>query len=273
MTVPSRAATSAPLRVLLGDGRPLLRDGLARLLAAQHGVLVVAQAGDCSEVLDAATAAAPDVAMLDAHLPGGALDAVRALRARFPDAEVLLYGLPEDDAQFISALRAGVKGFADREADIEYLAASIRRVAAGEVTVSPRLARHITAWAAPLVAATQQSRRLSNELKQREIEVLQLVAAGHSNRDAAAALGLSEHTVRAHLRAVARKLGARNRVQAVSEAIRYGLVSGAPAAAGRGDGEPSKRAPRAGGAAARGAQGAPPAGGHGLPAPAGDRRG
>jgi DNA-binding NarL/FixJ family response regulator len=227
MVALSRLPTTSPIRVLLGDGRALFRSGLARLLAAEPGIVVVAEASDAAGVLDAALSTGPDVVLLDPFLPGGAVGIVRALRLRRPQSEVLLYGVPEDDAIFLGALQAGVKGFADQGTDVGYLVAAIRSVAAGEVMVSPRLARHIAASYAALLTREQSGPRgASNDLTQREFDVLQLIAAGHSNRRAANALGLSEHTVRAHLRSVSRKLGVQNRVQAVAEAARLGLISG-----------------------------------------------
>jgi DNA-binding NarL/FixJ family response regulator len=150
---------------------------------------------------------------------------IRSLRVRSPQTEVVLYGVGEDDALFIEALQAGVKGFADRNTDIHYLASAIHSVAAGEVMVSPGLARHIAASYAALLARERPTvRGAGNDLTEREFDVLRLVAAGHSNRAIAASLGLSEHTVRAHLRSVSRKLGVQNRVQAVAEAVKLGLV-------------------------------------------------
>jgi DNA-binding NarL/FixJ family response regulator len=222
--MPPRAAGS-PVRLLLADSRPLYRSGLTRLLAEAPTLQVLGEASTAPEVLEAVAALAPDVVVLDPALPGGALAMVRALRSRFPHTEVLLYGVGDDDALFIDALHAGVKGFADQTTDVHYLSSAIHSVAAGEVMVSPGLARHIAASYAALLARERAGTRVAHsELTERELDVLRLVAAGRHNRTIAVDLGLSEHTVRAHLRGISRKLGVQNRVQAVAEALRQGLI-------------------------------------------------
>lgn len=245
MTALLHRSASTPVRVLIGDGRGLIRASLSRLLAAQPALAVVAEAVGAVDVVRAAAATVPDVAVLDPHLPGDALAVVRSLREQHPHPEVLLYGFPEDDMLFLSALHAGVKGFVDQEADIDYLVAAIQSVAAGEITVAPRLVQHIAvAYTALLTRQQARPSDTPDALTQRELDVLRLIAAGCSNRAAAGALGLSEHTIRAHLRSISRKLGVQNRVQAVSEAIRSGLIAGEPVAAHERPGPP------AGGAAA-----------------------
>lgn len=220
----SPLAANGPVRLLLADSRPLYRAGLTRLLAEAQALHVAGEAGTAAEVVAAVAALAPDVVILDPALPG-ALPMVRTLRSRFPRTEVLLYGVGDDDALFIDALHAGVKGFADQTTDITYLASAIHSVAAGEVMVSPGLARHIAASYAALLARERGAARPAHgELTDRELDVLRLVAAGHGNRAIAASLSLSEHTVRAHLRGISRKLGVQNRVQAVAEAVRQGLI-------------------------------------------------
>lgn len=218
---------SSPVTIVLADGRALFRASLARLLADQPGLSVLAQVADAADLLRCVTRIAPAVAVLDLALPGGALDAAGAIRTRCPQTEVVLYGIPQDDTVFIQALEAGAKGFADGGVSADELSTSIRRVAAGEVMVSPSLARHIAVAYGALMAQKQTARRaVGTELTERELGILRLVASGCSNRQAAAALGVSEHTVRAHLRSISRKLKVQNRVQAVSEAIRTGLIAG-----------------------------------------------
>ncbi len=212
--------------VVLGDGRALFRASIVRLLAARVGLRVVAQAADADSVIDYVQQLAPDAAVIDLSLPGGAIETARRIRERHPRTEVVLYGLPTDDDTFVQALAAGAKGFADAAVSIDDLAATILRVVGGEVMVSPGLARHIAvAYGALMARAGTSRQRNGSELTARELDTLRLIARGHSNREAAAALGLSEHTVRAHLRGVSRKLKVQNRVQAVSEAIRAGLLT------------------------------------------------
>lgn len=252
MPVVSSPPVASAVRVVLGDGRSLFRAGLAGLLGAQPGLLLVAEAADAPTLLAGVAATGPDVALLDLSLPGGAIEAAAAIRARHPRTEAFLYGLPDDAALFVRALHAGVKGFADAAVTVDSLVAAIQGVAAGEVMVSPGLVRHLAVAYSELLAGQQARRpRGGTELTQRELELLPLIAAGYSNRAAAAALGLSEHTVRAHLRSITRKLEVQNRVQVVSEAIRTGLLTGEtaglrrPASAGTGNRQDAQGSTRA----------------------------
>lgn len=235
MTASSQPPAPVSIRVLLGDGRPLIRAGLIRLLSNQPEIAVVADVAGAADLADAVAACAPDIVVLDSQLPGGAIHAARSLRLQRPALAILLYGLDESESDVLEALQAGVRGFAGQEADIEGLTRSIRSVAAGELMASPRLARHIETLFGGL--RSQEGARpgeTGDPLTDRELEVLALVASGASNRGVAAALGLSEHTIRAHLRSASRKLGVRNRVQAVSAAIRKGSLVGEGSPTGQG---------------------------------------
>lgn len=252
MPVVSSPPVASAVRVVLGDGRSLFRAGLAGLLSAQPGLTLVAEAADAMSLLAAVAATSPDVALLDLSLPGGAIETAGTIRTRHPGTEAFLYGLPDDATLFVGALHAGVKGFADAAVTIDSLVASIQSVAAGEVMVSPGLVRHLAVAYSELLAGQQTRRpRGGTELTQRELDVLPLIAAGYSNRAAAEALGLSEHTVRAHLRSITRKLEVQNRVQVVSEAIRTGLLTGKaagvhrPAPDGMGDQQGAQGSTRA----------------------------
>lgn len=230
------AGESPPVRVLIAEQRSLVRAGLAQLLAGHPALVVHAEATSAAELLTAVSSGSIDVVVLPVGLSGAALDTVRTMRRHYPAVEAVLYEVPEEDSFFLAALQAGVKGLADQRVDLDYLVTAVRGVAAGEVMVSPQLARFIAASYARLLARSQPALRASDELTDRELDVLRLIATGASNRVAGLALAMSEHTVRAHLRNISRKLGARSRVQAVSEAIRMGIIAANAPPAGGGAG-------------------------------------
>jgi DNA-binding NarL/FixJ family response regulator len=215
-----------PVAVLLADGRPVYRAALASLLAAQPLVSVVAEASDAAASISALHASAPRVVVAEPHLQGGVVNLIAWVRENHAAVEVLLYDIPLDDAIVVDALRAGARGFVDCDADAVYLISAIHSVAAGEVVISPRLAHHVTDAYLSLAAMTTSHRFDDrSSLSAREREVLSLAVKGLSNRALAQQLALSEHTVRAHLRVISRKLGARNRVQLVLEATRLGVLN------------------------------------------------
>ena len=213
------------IRVLLADGRALFRSAIAELLTAETEVVVVGEADTAATAVRLAGEARPDVAALDAGLPGGAVAAAKAMRGCQPDLHIVLYGLTTDRQIFADAVHAGVTGFLDRGSDAAYLAAMVARVAAGELVVAPSLTQLFAiSEDRPSGATAVGGRGRAAVLTPEEREVLQLVAAGDSNRTVAIALGLSEHTVRGRLRSISRKLGAQNRLQAVSKALHAGEI-------------------------------------------------
>lgn len=221
---------AAPISVVLGDGRRLVRAGLVRLLSGQPVLAVLAEAADTDELLRVSAAATPHVVMLDLGLPGDSLATVRTLR--LPDAapQVLVYGVPEDGTAVLAALQSGARGVLDANVDIDTAVVALVRVAAGEVALSPRLANHLMAGsAAPPPPGLQRPAKSEPALTEREAQVLREVASGGSNQEAAAALGISPNTIRAHLRSISRKLAAQSRLHLVGEAIRTGVLSEMPA--------------------------------------------
>jgi DNA-binding NarL/FixJ family response regulator len=217
-----------PVAVLLADGRPVYRAALASLLDAQPLVTVVAEAGDAASAIKALHARVAQVVVAEPHLQGGVVNLIAWVREHRSALKLLLYDVALDDAIVVDALRAGATGFVDSEADPAYLIAAILSVAAGEIVISPRLAHHVTdAYLSLAAVANVHAVRDRPSLSLREREVLQLAVRGLSNRALAQHLALSEHTVRAHLRVISRKLGARNRVQLVLEASRLGMLNSA----------------------------------------------
>jgi len=201
------APESCPrLCALVADGRAAFRDGLARLLEGAGGIAVAALATDATEVARLAWTHAIDLAIIAHDLPGGAIAAGSAVIAARPQARFLVYAARPSPAQARALIAAGAAGVADVA---EGSAALLKLIAATDRT----------GMLAPEKPAT------AGGLTAREREIVALLARGHTNAHIAALTGLSEHTVRAHLRNIARKLGVRNRAQAVTAALQSGQLA------------------------------------------------
>ena len=200
------------VRVLLAEDQAMVRGALSALLALEGDIEVVAEAARGDEVLPAALAARPDVALLDIEMPGGdGLAAAAALRERLPSCRAIILTTFGRTGYLKRAMESGAMGFLLKDAPAAELAAAIRRVMAGERAVDPAL------------AASALSER-GNPLTDRERDVLAAAADGATIRDVAAKLYLSEGTVRNYLSTAIQKLGARNRVEAARLAERKGWL-------------------------------------------------
>jgi two-component system response regulator DesR len=200
------------IRVLIAEDQAMVRGALASLLGLEHDMEVVAQVARGDEVLDAARAAQPDVALLDIEMPGATgLDAAAVLREAIPDCRILILTTFGRPGYLRRAMEQGASGFLLKDAPAEQLASAIRRAVAGERIVDPGLA----------AAALSQG---ENPLTAREREVLAAAREHATVADLAAALYLSPGTVRNHLSSVMQKLDARNRSEAVRVAEDQGWL-------------------------------------------------
>ncbi|NJC12048.1 DNA-binding NarL/FixJ family response regulator [Micromonospora profundi] len=221
-----RAASGRPVRVLLADDQPLLRTGFRMVLGAEHDLDVVAEAGDGVEAVELSRRLLPDVVLMDVRMPR--MDGIAATRAivdtRLP-VRVLVLTTFDLDEYVVGAVRAGASGFLSKDVPAEELIAAIRTVAGGDAVVAPRILRRLLERFADLLpdpTATPSS--ALSALTEREREVLVQVARGLSNAEIAAALSVSETTIKTHVGHVLTKLGLRDRVQAVVLAYESGLV-------------------------------------------------
>jgi DNA-binding NarL/FixJ family response regulator len=207
------------VRVLVADDHPVFRTGLATILGDLEGIEVVGQAADGDEAVAQAAALAPDVVVMDLHMPGrNGIEATRAVLAERPETAVLVLTMLEDDASVVAALRAGARGYVVKGADRDDIARALHAVAGGQAflgaeVAGPALARLTAAEAAPPFP----------ELTDREREVLGLVARGLTNAAIADRLVLSGKTVRNHVSNVLLKIGAPDRSAAIVLAREAGL--------------------------------------------------
>ncbi|WKX71332.1 response regulator transcription factor [Streptomyces sp. XD-27] len=200
------------ITVLLAEDQGMMRGALALLLGLEEDIEVVAQVSRGDEIVDAALAARPDVALLDIELPGhSGLDAAAELHARLPDCRVLILTTFGRPGYLRRAMEAGAAGFLVKDGPVEELADAIRRVLAGDTVIDPALA------AAALSAGP-------NPLTARERDALGAAVDGVTVADIAAKLHLSESTVRNYLSSAIGKTGTRNRMEAVRAARRQGWL-------------------------------------------------
>jgi DNA-binding NarL/FixJ family response regulator len=209
------------MRVLVVDDHPLYREGLAMALETMEDVEVVGQAADGATAAELATSLAPDVVIMDLHLPGmSGVEATRQLLADRPNTRVLVLTMLEGDSSLFAAMRAGARGYVLKGADRAEIERALRTVAAGEVVFSSGVAASVTAW---FREGGSTARQPFPELTEREREVLDLVARGLTNAEIAARLVVSDKTVRNHVSNVFAKLHVANRSGAVARARDAGL--------------------------------------------------
>jgi DNA-binding NarL/FixJ family response regulator len=217
------------ISVLLADDQPLLRRGFRMIIEAEGDLTVTGEAGDGGEAVDCARRSPPDVVLMDIRMPGtDGIEATRRIVAANPAVRVLVLTTFDLDEYAFGALRVGASGFLLKDVRPAELITAIRTVAEGNAVVSPRVTRRLLeeyAQVIPLPAARRAERypRLS-ALTEREGEVLEAVARGLSNAEIAAALCVSEATVKSHVGRILAKLDLRDRVQIVVLAYEAGLV-------------------------------------------------
>ena len=213
-----------PVRVLVADDHPVFREGFAALLGNIDGVEVVGTASDGDEAVAAARDLAPDVIVMDVQMPGkDGLEATRAVLAERPQTGVVVLTMSEEDATVFAAIRAGARGYLLKGAEPEEVVRAITTVAGGGVVFGAVLAHRIADFFASAPSAAESR---FPTLTARELEVLNLVAAGLSNAQIAGRLYLSQKTVRNHVHAVLTKLQATDRAQAIVRARDAGLGRG-----------------------------------------------
>ena len=214
------------VRVLLVDDQALFREALGTLLAARPEVEVVGEAGDGHQALEAAAALAPDVVLMDLHMPVlDGIAATRRLRVEQPGVRVLALTTFDDDEDVFAALRAGALGYLLKDVSADRLVEAVQAAARGESVLQPSVAAKVVARFAQLDDAPRaRPQPLVVPLSDRELDVLRLLADGRSNREIATALFLAEGTVKNHVTNVLAKLGARDRTQAALRARALDLL-------------------------------------------------
>jgi DNA-binding NarL/FixJ family response regulator len=209
--------------VLLADDHALFRVGIASLLQA-WGHEVVGQAANGFEALEQARRLRPDVILMDIAMPDcNGLEATRLIKTELPDVRIVMVTVSDSDADLFEAIKSGAEGYLMKDLSEDELERTLRAVAAGEPALSSGLAAKILGEYARL-SREGPATEPASVLTSRERDVLELVASGKTNREIAAELFVSEHTVSFHVKNILAKLHLRNRSQVVAYAIRSGLV-------------------------------------------------
>jgi DNA-binding NarL/FixJ family response regulator len=207
---------SEPIRLLIVDDHPVVRNGLSGMFAGEPAFEVVAEAADGSEAVRRAKALSPDVILMDLRMPNmDGVSAIAALAEAGVPARVLVLTTYDTDSDVLPAIEAGATGYLLKDAPPTELFRAVRAAANGESVLSPAVASRLMGQ---MRAPTQDS------ISQRELEVLELIAEGHNNRDTAARLFISEATVKTHLTHIYAKLAVNDRAAAVAEAFNRGLL-------------------------------------------------
>ena len=215
---------SPPPTVVIADDQTLVRGGF-RLILNSAGIPVVAEAADGKEAIAATLSHRPDVVLMDIRMPEmDGLEATRRILASRADVRIIMLTTFDLDQYVYAALTAGASGFLLKDVSPEHLIAAVRLVRRGDALLAPSITRRLVERFAPRTATAGPGADLS-ALTPRELEVLGLVARGLSNAELAAALTLSEATVKTHVARILAKLQLRDRVQAVVLAYETGLVA------------------------------------------------
>jgi len=212
------AAGADPIRIVLADDHAVVRRGLELLLDAEDGMEVVASVGDVTAAIRTTRGHKPDVLVLDLNMPGGSsLDAIPEILAASPQTRITVLTMQDEPAFARQALRAGAMAYVLKEAAGDELVEAVRRAAAGETYLNPQLGARMAAE--PLAPAGPP-----DDLSEREVEVLRMIALGHTNAEIAEHLYLSIRTVESHRAHIQQKLRRSSRADLVRYALDHGLV-------------------------------------------------
>lgn len=212
------------LRILIADDHPVYRDGLRTLILSWDDMELIGEARSGAEAVQMALEHRPDVILMDIQMPDmNGIEATRAIVAESPETGILILTMYEDNASVFAAMRAGARGYVLKGAGQEEILRAIQAISHGEALFSPSIANRLMNYFTSL-----QSRNLPDsfpELTDRERELLDLIARGHTNSEIAAHLVLSEKTVRNHVSNIFSKLQVADRTQAVIRAREAGFGS------------------------------------------------
>ena len=213
------------IRILLVDDQALFREGLHTLLSVHADLEVVGEANNGEEAVQKTAELNPDVVLMDLRMPIlNGVAATRRITAQHPDVRVIVLTTFDDDEDIFEGLRAGAIGYLLKDVPSPKLVEAIRAAARGESFLQPSVAAKIVAEFTRMTTQTPPTQPLVEPLSGRELEILQLVGTGASNKEVAAQLFITEGTVKNHMSNILSKLGVRDRTQAALKARELGLI-------------------------------------------------
>jgi DNA-binding NarL/FixJ family response regulator len=222
---------SQPISVLIVDDHPLFLQGLRKVLGAERDIVIVGAATDGEQALQMAQTLIPDVVLLDINLPSmNGMQVARQLKADLPSVAVIMLTAYHDENQVFHAVRAGASAYYPKDVTVDKLVSAIREVSEGHYVIEenvlskPELAAWITERFEEIGAFWDGAEEMFMPLSDREMEILQLITRGMSNRRVAVELGISYQTVKNHMTSILRKLAVNDRTQAALYALRKGWV-------------------------------------------------
>ena len=209
----SSEADEPKIRILIADDHPMLREGVAAVIELQPDMILVGEAENGAQAIDSFRRLRPDVTLMDLQMPGlDGVEAITMIRAEFPSARIVVLTTYSGDAKALRALKAGAVGYLLKSSLRKELLDTIRNVYAGRRHLHTDVANEIAIHA------------IDEPLSEREINVLKLVSIGKANKQIAWELGLSEDTIKAHLKSIFEKLGVSDRTHAVTVAAKRGII-------------------------------------------------
>lgn len=201
------------IRLVIADDHPVVREGLAAMCNRRPDLTVVAEADNGEQAVAVVLEHRPDVVLMDLRMPVlGGVDAIGKIRVEWPEARILVMTTFDGDEDIFRALQAGARAYLLKDTPREEIVDAIRAVHAGQKRIPPEIASKLA------------DRLTAESLTERELAVLRQIVAGQSNKQIGAALGIAEGTVKVHVNNLLGKLGVEDRTQAVTEALRRGIV-------------------------------------------------
>lgn len=212
----------AKIRVMITDDHPVVREGLSAMLSREKDIEVVAEAANGNEAIVKARDLKPDIVLMDLRMPEvDGVEAMRRIRTENPDIKFIVLTTYDNDEYIFQGIEAGARAYLLKDSPREEMFKAIRVVSEGGSLIEPAVAGKVL----DRFAALSRQVQIPEALSEREVEILKLIAQGTSNKIIATSLNIGESTVKTHIQSIFNKLGVNDRTEAVTEAIKKGIIS------------------------------------------------